>query len=281
MRVAIDAQKLQSLLQDFYMLTKIRIVVYDKDMIEVACYPDYRTAFCTILRQCKQAKNRCDECDKAACDKSREQKKTVIYRCHAGLIEAVAPIQFEHTILGYVMFGQILPAEDYDTSWKETEQALQEFPVDVDLLKSAFYQTKKLSSETIASAARLMQACAGYFYLSKAISLAEESMESRIDRYIHTNFQETIDAEHLCALFSISKTRLYEISEANYRCGIAKKIRQIRIEKAMELLESSGHKISDISVMCGIPDYNYFTKIFKKHTGLTPREYRSQNKHPR
>jgi len=281
LRVAIDAQKLQSLLRDFYMLTKIRIVVYDTDMVEVACYPDYRTAFCTILRHCKQAKTRCDQCDKAACDKSRQQKKTVIYRCHAGLIEAVAPIQFDHTILGYVMFGQILQTEDYDTSWQETEEALKEFPVDVEVLKSAFYQTKKLSSETIASAARLMQACAGYFYLSKAISLAEESVESRIDRYIHANYQETIDAEHLCSLFSVSKTRLYEISETNYGCGIAQKIRQIRIEKAMELLASSEHKISEISAMCGIPDYNYFTKIFKKYTGLTPREYRRQNKIPR
>lgn len=47
-----------------------------------------------------------------------------------------------------------------------------------------------------------------------------------------------------------------------------------RIEQAAFLLTSTNMQIQIISQNCGIYDVNYFTKIFKKYTGKTPREYR-------
>ena len=47
-----------------------------------------------------------------------------------------------------------------------------------------------------------------------------------------------------------------------------------RVDHAIFLLNSSNMQIQTIAQYCGIPDVNYFTKIFKKYVGKTPKEYR-------
>lgn len=56
--------------------------------------------------------------------------------------------------------------------------------------------------------------------------------------------------------------------------GITQYVRRNRIRKAEKLLGESDKKIAEIAELVGFPDYNYFTKVFKKETGFTPREYR-------
>ncbi|MEE1049520.1 MAG: AraC family transcriptional regulator [Clostridia bacterium] len=46
------------------------------------------------------------------------------------------------------------------------------------------------------------------------------------------------------------------------------------VDKGCYLLTNTSYNISEISRLCGIDDSLYFSRLFKKHTGLSPREYR-------
>ena len=72
-----------------------------------------------------------------------------------------------------------------------------------------------------------------------------------------------ISHSHLCVLFKkeTGKTLNQYITE-------------FRMEKARELLEDSTVKLYYVAARVGYSDQNYFTKIFKKHTNMTPSEYR-------
>lgn len=48
----------------------------------------------------------------------------------------------------------------------------------------------------------------------------------------------------------------------------------LRMKRAKEFLTETGLSIKAVSYETGYSDPNYFSKIFKKHTGLTPTEYR-------
>lgn len=50
-----------------------------------------------------------------------------------------------------------------------------------------------------------------------------------------------------------------------------------RMQNAIYLLTTTNLSISQIGQRCGIHDDNYFTKIFKKHTGKTPKQFRQEN----
>lgn len=49
---------------------------------------------------------------------------------------------------------------------------------------------------------------------------------------------------------------------------------ELRIEKAKMMLEDAVRNIKDISSEVGYRDSNYFTKVFKRLTGMTPSDYR-------
>ena len=51
----------------------------------------------------------------------------------------------------------------------------------------------------------------------------------------------------------------------------------IRCEKAKELLADSDKSMKEICMECGYSDPNYFSRTFKKNTGLTPTEYKVKN----
>jgi YesN/AraC family two-component response regulator len=72
-----------------------------------------------------------------------------------------------------------------------------------------------------------------------------------------------ISAEYLCRLFKKITSK-----------SIAEYITEVRLEKAKELLSQSSRPISEIVKIIGFPNNNYFYKIFKKLTGITPAEYR-------
>lgn len=50
---------------------------------------------------------------------------------------------------------------------------------------------------------------------------------------------------------------------------------RLRIEKACALLENSDCQVRQAGEQVGYPDYLYFTKVFKRHMGVTPSEYRA------
>jgi len=55
-------------------------------------------------------------------------------------------------------------------------------------------------------------------------------------------------------------------------------IRQLRIEKARELMQSSRYSLTEIAYLTGFSDQSHFTRIFKKHTGSNPSAYRKKIK---
>ena len=54
-------------------------------------------------------------------------------------------------------------------------------------------------------------------------------------------------------------------------------ITKLRVEEAARLLRSEQLSISEIAAQVGIPDFNYFSKVFKKVTNLSPTAYRKQH----
>ncbi len=53
-------------------------------------------------------------------------------------------------------------------------------------------------------------------------------------------------------------------------------VNQNRIHYAKKLLKSTTLQIQDIATRCGIPDIHYFTRLFKRDTGMSPREWRQK-----
>ena len=62
-----DLDKLRSLLQDFYILAKIRITIFDAEFHELVSYPEEIPTFCRLVRSSSQGFDACAQCDQTAC----------------------------------------------------------------------------------------------------------------------------------------------------------------------------------------------------------------------
>lgn len=95
-------------------------------------------------------------------------------------------------------------------------------------------------------------------------------------KFINDNFANDITLEDVAKHVYLSP--IYFSSYFKKKTGekYSDYLQNIKIKKAMELLEDTDVKIPTISEMSGFRDVNYFHKIFKNQIGLTPSEYRKK-----
>ncbi|WP_433944493.1 response regulator [Paenibacillus sp. SN-8-1] len=95
-----------------------------------------------------------------------------------------------------------------------------------------------------------------------------------IKQYIHTNYHQEITLQHIADRFFISRENVSRKFKQVSSENLSEYLSKLRIDKAKQLLRSSDLRLSQISTMVGFQDEKYFSRVFKKVTGMTPREYR-------
>lgn len=272
-----DLTKLNSLLKDFYNITRIRISVMDENLQELASYPKQHSELCRLIRQNPAARAACLRCDREGCRAAAANRSLHTYQCHAGLTESISPLFMSNILIGYLLFGQVLSSPTRKEGWQMVERCCRPYGLDAKALEAACRKQPLRSVDFIASASHILQAVASYLCLERMAVLKYQELPVQIDQYILTHCTENLIAEDICAHFGIGRTQLYEIARQNYGMGIAKYIRHLRMEKAKELLSLQPPlPLSEIAARCGYTGYNYFITAFKNEVGLPPRKYLNQ-----
>ncbi len=272
-----DLEQLQSLLEDFYRITNIRITVFDADLNELVSYPEQCAPFCQIIRSTPQGRTACAQCDRDACAIAVSKNRTHIYRCHAGLTEAVTPLFVGNVLVGYLFFGHVFCYNSPEEGWRQITRCCDTLPVDMETLLAACSNCTQVSRDYIRSAARILHATASHLVQERMATLQEDSTAARLDAYLSTHYTEPVTPQLLCRELGIGRSKLYRLSDQIYGCGISQQLRKLRIERARHLLQDRPEmSIAEIAEDCGYADYNYFISVFSKATGQSPGSYRGR-----
>ncbi|MFD2332791.1 response regulator [Cohnella sp. GCM10020058] len=95
-----------------------------------------------------------------------------------------------------------------------------------------------------------------------------------ITQYIRAHYADsTLSTQSIALHVSFSKTYLCAFFKKNAGKTINEFITEVRMEKAKDLLKEGQLKQYEIADALGYKDANYFTTLFKKHTGYTPTRY--------
>lgn len=262
-----NARSLYGVLQDFYILTNLRVGLLDAEFREIMAYPEEYGGFCALLRQDPEGDTRCRVSDREACIKCSKTKSPICYTCHAGLTEMLVPISDKHGILAYVAFGQIVPKESYNAAKSRIKRRYPQFA-------EAIEEIQAKSSQELRAAATVLQAITAYVMTNRWITPGKTEFIEQLDEYIKGHLSRSITIEEICAVFCISRTRLYEVCMDYLGCPLSEYIRRQRINHAQALLRNSDKSITDIACELGFTDYNHFSRVFKKQTGCSAREFR-------
>ena len=274
-----DVEKLRALLKDFYAISRLRITVFDENLSELVSYPEQVAPWCAVIRGTPRGFDACRACDRAACETAAKKHATHVYRCHAGLTEAVTPLYVGEVLAGYLLFGHVFSFPSREEGWAVVEERCRDYQVNLRMLKEAIFAADMVEESFVRSAASILHAMASYLILQRMAALEEQQLAARLDACLSARFTEKLSSAGLAADLGIGRTRLYELSRQLYGCGIAEKIRALRLEKAKALLaESADLPLSEIAARCGFQDYNYFIAVFSRQTGLSPAAWRRKRK---
>ena len=97
-------------------------------------------------------------------------------------------------------------------------------------------------------------------------------------RYITTHYQTQITTADLAKKFFLSEYYFCHFFKSETGMTPLSYINKFRIEKAIMHIKTTNESITQIALMVGFQDSNYFSKIFKKYKGMSPREYRKSFK---
>ena len=102
----------------------------------------------------------------------------------------------------------------------------------------------------------------------------DKSVQQKIAEYIFDHLADDLSVQTLCRHFAVSKSELYRLFRRQAPDGIARYIRQLRFQRACELLRGTGRPLWQIATEVGYDNPDYFLRAFKKETGISAGKYR-------
>ena len=105
---------------------------------------------------------------------------------------------------------------------------------------------------------------------AKTTTLDNEFIQKALN-YINENISETeLSVEILASEVFLSRSQLYRKIKTLTGVSVNEFIRNVRLEKAKELIEFGNDNINEISYKVGFSSPSYFTKCFKEKFGYLP-----------
>lgn len=123
--------------------------------------------------------------------------------------------------------------------------------------------------------------CAFYYFIAGLIEDFKEgpgnaAIHRRIEKvtdFIYENYSGEITMEDLAKKCNISKEYFIRAFKEDMGLPPGRFVTNLRMNKAKELLLSGNHRVREVAALVGIRDEFYFSKLFKKTTGIPPRLY--------
>ena len=296
--IAYAREPIREMLQDFHLLTGIRVAYYP-----ISTYPDIGQAsrtfglaseerirsgpvipekvssFCDSIRKDPVLDARCRTCDWNAFRKAETSGEPILYHCHAGLLEAVAPILDGDRCLGYLMMGQILDRPPDTAAWRATTRSFPPETVIDPAWVDAFHQLHHMSVDRIQASFRLLTRQARYILSSAWVRSLSMPLLARLEEEIKHNMEQSPGTSALASALGMSASRLTHVVKELTGHSVTQFSRNLRLTMAKDLIQGTRQSLQEIAGRTGWQDARYFSRVFRQQTGLSPQEFRSRFVH--
>lgn len=120
------------------------------------------------------------------------------------------------------------------------------------------------------------------FYHTEEARMSDDLMERTrlslvredISSYIDAHYMEELSMKTVAHAMNYSDAYFCKLFKQCFHVNFSTYLNEYRVEKAKNMMKNPRTSVKDISIACGYADSNYFARVFKRITDLTPSEYR-------
>jgi len=227
--------------------------------------------YCVCVK--KEAHSHCVECQKKVEKKAENGGYTGV--CHAGVKEYVYPVFNMEECVGFISVSGYKTVNS-DSYLNKISQKYgiphQKLAASYSSLKDDMPDAEAVNTLIFPLIAMLKLLLSEIPKINKKDSFAEE-----IKKYLLEHRNEIINSQVLCRHFGCSRSYISRKFNSYTGKTIPQYLTMLRINDAKILLKSSNLSVTQIALSVGYDDSNYFSGIFKKEVGVSPKEYRNKN----
>ena len=226
-------------------------------------YGAHTNAYCRQIKTTKNGQKHCWLMQKFVRKKCK-QGEPFFGTCYAGVSEFIFPILENDVYYGFVcVSGYRL---------KNSSSAIyQDLKTDVPDIKKLGVQLSPLINS--------------FKLLANYVSFDNEQNEDggqvriygEILQFISQNYLQKLTLNEIAKNLHYSPSYIEHTFKKANGLPLMRYVMNLKIEKAKELLATTSNSILQVSESVGFEDSNYFTAVFKKSVGISPREYRNKN----
>ncbi len=107
---------------------------------------------------------------------------------------------------------------------------------------------------------------------------ADGALFAQIEEYMEAHICETLTIEQLCKSNSIGRSQLQKLFRSRSGYGTIEYFSRMKIDLAKQMIREDQYNFTQIADAIGFSSVHYFSRQFKKITGMTPSEYASSIK---
>jgi len=96
----------------------------------------------------------------------------------------------------------------------------------------------------------------------------------RLHQYVEKSYSKHIPLEMAAGIAALERSYFSSYFRAKVGINFTEWLRQVRVEKAMELMQARDFSITEVAYEVGFGDLRTFERAFKKHTRTTPMEFK-------
>lgn len=256
------SDEVQSLLDNFAALIDARVTFFGPDGTRMRrgkemCNSD----FCRHIQSCPGGLARCQKMDLLKQQEAVRKRDVILYRCHAGAHEIVAPVFIHGKCAGFLMIGQFrvddtLPSKDA-------------------LLDSFYCQLPKFTQEKLTAITGSFRTLIDYISIRELAVLQSDRLRLDIDRYISQHGHEDIKLPDMAKKLGRSVSSISQFLRRNYGTGFKELLINHRLHLAESFWKNNPEgTVAEAAFASGFQDQFYFSRLFRSRKGMTPGEYR-------
>lgn len=293
-KVVFNESRLLPIFENFYNIFGIHISIFEPPF-NVASYDEKfyymnsvafpfpgPSGICTPLRRSRIVNDRCVICDEQAVHYLMQYKKTYIYHCHLGLLEAMIPAVYDDEVVAIVIIGGVSGNEADDTFTKEFISYLlsadsQYYEPLTTQLKTLIRTVKVIDEKAFRSLCSLIEVFLEGAFRDGSIIVHKGSIITQLISYVMLNIDKPVTLQSASEEMGVTKSYLCRVVKREFGIPFSEYVNREKISRAKRLLLSTPMTINDIAEQLGYRSVAYFGRVFKQYTGLLPSRYRESS----
>ena len=236
-------------------------------------------SFCALMAGANKSCAACLQLQAQVESEGVTETKTL--QCFAGLHESVVPVRIGENVIGYLQTGQVLLRPPTEKNFKTAMAQLEKWKTttDVELLRTAFFETRVLTKARYGAVLRLLSSFAQHLsLLSNELMIKSASSEppavSKARAFIAEHLGEALSLEQVARAANMSAFYFCKVFKTGTGLTFTNYIARARIEKTKQLLLNPHTRISEAAYEAGFQSLSQFNRVFRRVAGESPSTYR-------